>query len=403
MRVFSACLKMMKYYKTTFVIYFLVFVGLLLSMTLLGDTNMYGDFRENKPNYTLIARDEGGVLENGLREILDEYGTYVELEDSKEAMMDAGFYEAVDGIFIVPQGFEDDFWSGKEQKLGLWQRPGTASGYYLQSVAEQYLTMMRLYRDCGSGTDREEISSEAVASMKKETEVTMRRYLNGGMVSEKIKLFQRFLPYVLLLLCLSGVNIVFLNLKRPEIRMRNLCSPIRPFHMAFQKLLYVCVIGTGSWALMNVVGSLVCFKEWAGMDWRFPALMILNSIFLLLVVISISLLCSSFIQSSNAQNFVTNLCSLGLCFLSGVFVPLEVLSSGILHIAKFIPVYWYEDNLNKICGLTGFTTENLNPIWQGMALQAGFAAAIFCVYLLVNKYKEQAAEAYGAVRTEIEN
>lgn len=403
MRVFSACLKMMKYYKTTFVVYFMVFVALLLSMTLLGDTNTYGDFRENKPDYALIIRDEGGALEDGLKAVLDEYGTYVELEDSREVMMDAGFYEAVDGIFIVPEDFEGSFWKGEEQKLGLWQRPGTASGYYLQSVAEQYLSMMRLYRDGGSSMSREEISSAAVSSMEKETEVTMRRYLSSAAVSEKIKLFQQFLPYVLLLLCLSGVNIIFLNFKRPEIRMRNLCSPVRPFHMALQKLLYVCVVGAGCWILMNAVGGLVCFNEWDGIDWRLPALMILNSFFLLLVVISVSLLCSSFIQSTNAQSFVTNICSLAMSFLSGVFVPLEVLSPGMLYVARFIPIYWYEENLNKICGLTGFGAENLKPIWQGMALQAGFAAALFCVYLLVNKYKEQAAESYGAVRTEIEN
>ena len=60
---------------------------LLLSLTLMGDSNIYGDFTEEKPDYALINRDKGGALEEGLAAVLKEQGTLVELEDSKEAMM----------------------------------------------------------------------------------------------------------------------------------------------------------------------------------------------------------------------------------------------------------------------------------------------------------------------------
>lgn len=402
MRVFSACMKMLKHHKFTVIIYFSVFTVLLLSLTLMGDFNIYGDFTEEKPNYALINRDKGGALEEGLAAVLNERGTLVELEDSKEVMMDAGFYEAVDGIFIVPEGFEKAFWDGDERKLLMWQRPSASAGYYLESVAEQYLSMARIQREMNAGGSPEEIAELAVSSMQKETPVTMRKYTSGTTVSEKIKLCQRFMPYVLLLVCISCVSIVFINFKKPEIRMRNNSSPLRPSSMALQKLLFAGVLSLAAWVLLNGMGIIACFKEWHGMDWRFPALLFANNFTMLLVAVSIALLTSSFVDSENAQNFVANLLSLALCFVSGVFVPLEVLSSSLLHVAKFIPVYWYEENVGKITALTGFTVENLTPVWQGMAIQVGFAAALFCIYLLVNKYKEQAAEAYGGVRTEVE-
>ncbi|MDC7289843.1 ABC transporter permease [Blautia schinkii] len=402
MRVFSACMKMMKHHKFTFIIYFSVFAALLLSMTLLGDSNTLESFTEEKPKYALMNRDEGGVLEEGLAAVLQAHGTLYELEDSKEAMMDAGFFGAVDGIFIIPEGFEESFWNGEEMKLQMWQRPSTAVGYYLQSITEQYLSMVRMKRDINTNLSREEISKGAVSAMEKETKITLRKYMSGTMVSEKIQLCQRFMPYVLLLLCISCINIVFINFKKPEIRMRNRCSPLRPSSMALQKLLYAGGIGLAAWILLNCLGAAVCFKEWQGMDLRFPALLVANNFAMLLLAVSIALLTSSFVEGENTQNFVANLLSLALCFLSGVFVPLEQLSSSMLHVAKFIPVYWYVDNLEKITGLTGFTVENLTPIWQGIGIQAAFAAALFCIYLVVNKYKEQSAESYGAVRTEVE-
>lgn len=403
MRVFSACMKMMKHHKFTFFIYFSVFAALLISMTLLSDTSMYEDFTAEKPNYALINRDGGGALEEGLAEVLNGHGTLCELEDSREAMMDAGFYQAVDGIFIIPEGFEAAFWNGEEMKLQMWQRPSAAVGYYLQSIIEQYLSMARMQREISADMPREEIARSAVSSMENETKVNLRTYMSGTMVSEKIKLCQRFVPYVLLLLCISCINIVFINFKKPEIRMRNRCSPLRPSAIAAQKLLYAGGLGLGAWILLNGLGALVCWKEWQGMDWRLPALLAGNSFMMLLVAVSIALLTSSFIDSENSQSFVANLLSLAICFLSGVFVPIEMLSSSLLHVSRFIPVYWYEENVGKIIGLTGFTVENLTPIWQGMAIQAGFAAALFCIYLVVNKYKEQAAESYGTVRTEVES
>lgn len=403
MRVFSACMKMMKHHKFTFIIYFSIFAALLLSMTLLGDADAYGGFTAEKPEYALVNRDSGGALEEGLAAVLQEHGTLCELEDSKEAMMDAGFFGAVDGIFIIPEGFEEAFWNGEEMKLQMWQRPSTAVGYYLQSITEQYLSMARMKREINTSLSREEISQAAASAMEKETKITLRRYMSGTMVSEKIKLCQKFMPYVLLLLCISCINIVFVNFKKPEIRMRNRCSPLRPSAMALQKLLYAGGIGLAAWILLNCLGAAVCFKEWQGMDLRFPALLIANNFVMLLVAVSIALLTSSFVEGENSQHFVANLLSLALCFLSGVFVPIEQLSSSMLHVAKFIPVYWFEENVEKITGITGFTVESLTPIWQGIGIQAGFAAALFCIYLVVNKYKEQAAESYGAVRTEVES
>ncbi len=401
MRVFSACMKMMKGHKATLLIYVTVFAGLLLTMTFMGDSGVYSGFQGQRPKYALINRDEDSALVQGLAEVLEHTGTRIELEDSREAMADAGFYQAVECIFLIPEGYGEKLKKGADAALEMWQWPSSASGYYLRSAAEQYLLLVQMYQKTGDMTDKG-IAEAVAASMEKDTTVEMRQYMDGAAVSEKIRLYQRFLPYVLLLLSISCVSVVFINFRKPEIRMRNLCSPIRPFSFAVQRFLYACVVGAGAWGLLNLMGALFCLKDWKGVDGRIVLLLLGNGLAVTLVAVSLALLCSTIVNDEKSMSFISNIVSLGICFLSGVFVPQEFFGAGLLRIAKLLPVYWYEKNEERICGLTGFTAENLMPVYRGVLIQLGFAAAFFCIYLLVSKSQQQSEEDFGTVRTEIE-
>lgn len=394
-------MKMMKGHKASFLIYVTVFAGLLLTMTFMGDTGVYSNFEGQRPKYALINRDGDSPLVQGLAEVLEHTGTRTELEDSREAMADAGFYQAVECIFLVPEGYGEKLKKGEAAALEMWQWPSSASGYYLRSAAEQYLLLVQMYQSSRSMSE-EEIAKAATASMEKETTVEMRQYMDSAVVSEKIRLYQRFLPYILLLLSISCVSIVFINFRKPEIRMRNLCSPVRPSVIAVQKLFYACVVGVGAWGLLNLMGALFCRRDWEGVDGRIVLLLLGNSLTVTLVAVSLALLCSTIVSNENSMSFVSNIVTLAICFLSGVFVPLEFFGKSLLRIAKLLPVYWYEKNVEWIYGLTGFTTENLSTVYRGLLIQLGFAAAFFCIYLLVNKYQQQAEESFGSIRTEIE-
>lgn len=402
MRVFDACIKMMKQHKGVFLTNILVLGLLLFFMVVMGDNSMYGHFNAKKPDYTLVNRDGDGPLAEGLAQVLERYGNYVEIADEKDALMDAGFYGEVDGIFIIPEGFQEAFWNGEDVSLEYWQYPSAGEGYYLESLVQQYFYMVKLNHTLDDTVTQEEVASAAAKSAAKEAEVTVRQYRDGSSVSEKIRLYERFIPYLLLFAEISCVSIIFLNFKRPEIRMRNLCSPKPPTSMALQKLLFTGIVAVIVWVVMNVLGSLACASEWKGLGWQINALFLANSFAVMLVSVSVALLCSCVVRSSSTQPFVANLVSLSMGFLGGAFVPLELLSDGILQVAKFIPIYWYEKNVYEIAGLTGFSAENLRGVWQNIAMQIGFAAALFVIYLLVNKYMEQAAESYGASKTEIE-
>ncbi len=109
----------------------------------------------------------------------------------------------------------------------------------------------------------------------------------------------------------------------------------------------------------------------------------------MLVALEIAFLVGVLIKSEMQANTVTTPLSLGICFLCGVFVPLEVMGAQVKMIAKFLPVYWYETvNIllmehENISGAVG------RQVLSGMGIQILFVFALAGIGMAIVKYQQQ--------------
>ena len=117
-----------------------------------------------------------------------------------------------------------------------------------------------------------------------------------------------------------------------------------------------------------------------------------NSLCCILVALSLGYLSGLLANSPGAVNGINNILSLGLCFLGGIFVPLEMLGSGVQKISRFLPTYWYSV-INGILGDYGTITPKLREtILEGYAVQLLSAAAYFGIAMLVRRMQRQEKE-----------
>ncbi len=84
--------------------------------------------------------------------------------------------------------------------------------------------------------------------------------------------------------------------------------------------------------------------------------------------------------------------TLGICFLSGVFLDQAFLGETVLKFAGFSPGFWYIKAVNGIKEMTAFDSESLKPILSCMFIQLAFAAACIIVALVASKQKRQNME-----------
>ena len=87
--------------------------------------------------------------------------------------------------------------------------------------------------------------------------------------------------------------------------------------------------------------------------------------------------------------------------VGGSFVPLELLGDSVLQVARYTPSYWYNHAVEAISGLVRFDSQALGPVFISMAIQTGFAAAVFSVALVISKFRRQRTEGFASVKTEM--
>ena len=112
---------------------------------------------------------------------------------------------------------------------------------------------------------------------------------------------------------------------------------------------------------------------------------LLNSIALLAVSLTLAYLIATLVGDSNELSGIVNIAALGMCFVCGTFVEMDLLSSGVRRAAQFLPVYWYEAVNNLLSGAGDITGSIRTEIFQGIGIQFVFAAAFVCITLAVSR------------------
>ena len=88
-------------------------------------------------------------------------------------------------------------------------------------------------------------------------------------------------------------------------------------------------------------------------------------------------------------NLIVTPVSLGISFISGVFVELSVLGDTVKKIGRFLPVYWYEDLNDMLSTYSELSKSQLNKVYTNLLLQLLFAVAFIGGALVVTKYRRE--------------
>lgn len=400
MKVFNLCAKVTKRHLLSLGVYLGIFAVLAVMMTAFGNTSQSVSFEASRPSVAIINRDGESAVIRGLEDFLGEYVDMVALEDDKEALQDARFYDAADYILMVPQGFEEDFANGGGT-LDKNTRLTSSEGRYADLLVNRYLSAARLYQQAAPQLGEEELLKAVKAGASVQAEVEKKNYLVSQPVNESFQAYFRTLTYIMMAVLILAVTTIMMVFNKPDLRMRNLCAPIRQRNVNFQMALYNMCLGVAIWIILVSMAFLFYGNRAFEVDIRLILLILFNSFCYLLVCLSVAFLIGNFVKDGSGQNIAANSLSLGLSFIGGSFVPLELLGDSVLQVAHYTPSYWYNHALEIIFDLTHFDWQALSPIFTSAAIQTGFAAAVFSVALVISKFRRQRAEGFGPTKTEM--
>lgn len=385
MKVFNVYFKVLNKQGKQLSIYIIIFLVLAIAFSYAGGNTQIDKFTESKTRVVFINNDKNTTLIQGFKEFLGNNSIFVEIPDETDKLQDALFFREAEYIVKIPVGFTGDIFSGKDVKLDKSVVTGSTSSIYTEMLINRYFNAVRLYLNNYRDISEEELVKLVAADMIIETEVELLETGEKPIDTSRTRSYFNFLPYILISIIILGVSSIMMVFNNINLKRRISCSPVRNTSINLQILLGNIVFSVSVWVLIIII-ALILYKD--EMLTTNAVYFGINSFAFTITALSMSFLVGILVKNRNAQSGISNVLALGLCFLSGAFVPQEILSEKVLAIAKFTPTYWYIKANVVIGNMTNFSMDNLTPVIQYILTELGFAVALVSITLVVSKRKQ---------------
>jgi len=388
MSVFSVCLRILKKNLPTISIYFIVFVFVSSIITIMTVPSTPGEFGKTKVAIAFFAEENTSLVE-GLKESLAQQADFVQIEDNREILQEAMFYRRVHYILRIPYGFTDSFIKGNPIALERTSIPDSTSAIYIDLRIDRYLETLRLYTAAMPEADINEKVAFVLDDLAVDTKVEVAAPENRSNGTSILKYYFNFLAYTIMFAIIFGVSSILLVFNDIDIKRRNLCSPLGSNSISLQCFLASALFAFVNWVALVALSSIFGIDEiTAPSTWLY----IVNSFVFTICISGLAFLIGSLTKNREVVSAVANITTLGTSFLSGVFVPQEILGENVLRIASFMPTYWYVRANERIAGLINFSIYNLSDIFISLAIQLAFGAAFLIAALVIGKRRRMTAE-----------
>lgn len=366
MTVFKTCVKILKSNWIMLLIYFSIFTFLSLSMGGNAKETNEKIFESTNIKLSIINNDNSDYADS-LVNYLSSNSNIVEIINSKEGISDGLFYRITEYVLEIPSGFGESIKNGKEIELNKYEVAGSYSGVFMDNMINNYVEKMKK-----NGPD---------INTPIETKITLEGEKNEA---QPIVYIYNFAAYAIMAIVILGVGTVMSTFSKPDLRRRNLVSPVSSFKINISQILCSLAYSILVWILFMISGLAVAGKQiiqGAGIY------MSINMLVYSMVCLSMGFFVSAIVKSENGRMIITNVISLGFSFIGGVMVPLSFLGDGVKIIGSFTPTYWYVSANETLVKTTEFTIENLIEPLKMIGIQGLFICALLAAGLAITRKK----------------
>ncbi|MDO4556241.1 MAG: ABC transporter permease [Lachnospiraceae bacterium] len=381
MRVFKGYMILVKRNLGMILLYFAVFTFIATMIQHAVSGTSEDSFSLSSMKITVIDRD-GGKLAEGLKDYLDVNNEIVDFSDDKDVLRDALYYRKTEYIIYIPEKFEETCLNG-EEKLGITSVPGTYTESYVSYQIDSYLSQVETYEE--SGFTLEESIEKAIDLQNIRPEVTLQEGSNAQFADYMYSF--RYFPYLFLAALCSSVGMLLVIFRKGEVKERIQSAPVPPSKRTFEMVLALAIVSLGLWVISMALPVIQSGGK-VLIDDHFNYILI-NTLLLLCSSLGIAVIIGNLIKNAQIVTNIATTVSLGLCFLCGVFVPLDIMGENVKKVTQIFPVYWYEV-INNLLGNYQTLTDNMKvTIYKGFGVQAAFAVACICVAMMISRMQEQ--------------
>lgn len=387
MQVFKAALKTFFRHPIYMLIYvvWLSCMGIFMGMSV---NDAPSDEYLERPSVAVVDRD-GQELSKGLSSFVLANSKAVEVEDTERALQDAVMQARAHYIVIIPEGFSQRLVENAGDVDAMPQvqtvvSTSTASVTMMDALVDEYLNVARTYAVALPDVGQKTIVERTNKAMENSVDVSVVQVAEAPAVADSFMLYLQFASYTTLLSIAVCSAVVMSRFGRREIRRRVDSSPVSALSTSLQIAAACFVIMLMCWAFVSALGLAVFGGKLVGVD---PVVIAsaLGSLFCYsLFALAFGFLIGQITQNEVVMNAATNILGLVVSFLGGVWISLDLVGEPITTIAKFTPVYYYNEALKAAFESAGGFSE---AVVSNCGIVFLFALVVFAVGLAISRLK----------------
>lgn len=362
-------------------IYLVIFFSTAMILQASAKKEHLEDFEKTRINLAIADQDDS-TLSHALTEYLKTIHNVYRISAEPTVMQEELFYRNAEYIVQIPK----DFYKPcivDENPLSVTKVPGSYSSFYVDQQINAWLNSIRTYT--AAGFSQKEAATAALEQSV--SEVTMYHDEETAVETPGYTYYFRYIPFLFLAVLCYSMGYILLAFRKEDIQKRMLASAISTRRQNLEGLLAMFTISLLLWLIAVVGAGIMYGKEL--LTSKVLGYYLLNTFLMLTIALSLAYLIGLFMKNINMLNGFSNIISLGICFLSGVFVPMNIMDKKVLMVAQFLPVYWYE-NVNETLSRYHVVSGKVAvDIWKSMGIEVMFTFALLALILAVSKYKRQ--------------
>lgn len=383
MTVFKGYLKIIKRNLGYMGLYLGIFLSIMLMMYGFSSNGSISNSMYQSSRLAIAVIDEAdSTFSKGLIQCLSRKHDVITEATDRDALAEELYYEELDYVLQIPAEAERLVMEGKEA-MEITKRPGDGMyrGLYADMEIDTYLNTYCTYRRIG--LDEKEAVEKALHVMEQEASVEIRNAAGHGGEIALYHFYYRYLPFPLMYALCYVISYVLNNFNRREVERRINSSGVSAFQQGLQGILALGLMCIACYLVLMILPIGMYGRELLK-DAHLGYYM-LNSACMVLVAASIAYLVGNAVKKEMAVNGITNIVTLGMCFLCGTFVDMDIMAKGVKTAAQFLPVYWYENANKLLYEFSALTQEQLQEVWLGFGIQLAVSLVCLSIALLIRR------------------
>lgn len=341
----------------------LIFFVIAALFSTLGGTDT---FERETLGITVVDQSESKTSDALLEYLSSVHEVEVLTDYDRDYLEEQVFLMEIHGAVIIEENFEEQVKNGKPALELISDERATATVQLESEISKFLMFANAQFNNTGeldSETLQAALTDTVNVELNNDTVIgTEENYTNAAS-------YANFAAYWLMLFIMLSVGNLMSEYNKPELQKRIISAPVSSTSSAMQVL--------GAQSLVGIFAVLVMFFGLIGLYYNRLEGMPLAHIFVALILIMAFTLALQYaINALTTNRFIVNglanLVTLGLAFLSGIFIPIELFGDTAQRIAEFLPLYH-------------FTQIYASPdiTWSESALSIGILVLYTVAFLII--------------------